>query len=340
LAGCAGADQPSARPSADASAAVGCAAGTANPDPLAEGWRATSVVSGPLTLAYIDQYAIQPRDAFAPVREGLRRILADPASDREERVFRRALERTPPDSYEAQQVPVRVAAGEQATLSVTAGQRSSVALIPAGRDGEGEGEGVGDPHYRVADGEPAVTLRACSSAATQFPVRLVVAGARCVELSVSSPGRVPERLRLPFGRGTCAASAQRETRGKRFLGHAPYLGMACPKANSIACDRVGLTVWLKRAATGVSASVNGRPLRLEAGGTGGRPPATHWEGFLQPAGMLRGALKITPDRLLGGDRYYWVGSHFKDAWVTIAIRRPDGSTDEASLPVPLAAGYG
>lgn len=298
------------------------------------------MVSGPLTLAYIEQYAIQPRDAFAPVREGLRRILADPASDREERVFQRAVERTPPGSYEAPQVPVRVAAGEQATLSVGGGQRSSVALIPAGRDGEGEGEGVGDPHYRVADGEPAVTLRACSSAATQFPVRVVVAGARCVELSVSSPGREPERLRLAFGRGTCAASAQRETRGKRFLGHAPYLGLACPKANSIACDRVGLTVWLERAATGVSASVNGRPLRLEAGGTGGRPPTTHWEGFLQPAGMLRGALKITPDRLLGGDRYSWMGSHFKDAWVTIAIRRPDGSTDEASLPVPLAAGYG
>jgi hypothetical protein len=301
---------------------------------LAPGWKATSVVSGPLTLAYIKQYASQPAGAFEPARQRLRRIIAGPATDRERRVARRTLEHTPRGSYAVGEALVRVAAGYEVTLSVAPGQRSSVALIYSRHARNQERRGAPGA-YRVADGAPAVTFRACPSADTDFLGGIVVAGARCVALTVTSPGRGPARLRLPFGKDSCDASKGLGARGQRFLRRGPYLGVSCPQANSIACDRVGLQVWLKRSAARVTATINGQPLMLHAGGLGGRGP-TYWEGYLQPAGMLGGPLKVTPDR----GRYFWQGRHPKDARVVIAIHRRNGSTDEASLSVALRAGWG
>jgi hypothetical protein len=43
----------------------------------------------------------------------------------------------------------------------------------------------------------------------------------------------------------------------------PYMGVACPTPNSIACDRVGLSVWLARPAI-VTATIAGEPLRLDS----------------------------------------------------------------------------
>lgn len=120
-----------------------------------------------------------------------------------------------------------------------------------------------------------------------------------------------------------------------MLLRAPYLGVSCRRANSIACDRVGLAVWLRKPATAVAARVDGRPLRLRRGrrGPGG---ATYWQGFLQPAGLLNGPLAVTPDR----GRFHWEGSHPKDAWVKLTVERPDGSQRSGSLTIPLRAGWG
>lgn len=126
-----------------------------------------------------------------------------------------------------------------------------------------------------------------------------------------------------------------ETRGQRFLRQGPYLGVACPVPNSIACDRVGLAVRLKRPAVRVTATVNGRSLHLRPGGLGGTGP-TSWEGYLQPAGLLSGRSKIRPDR----GRYFWEGRHPHDTQVALAIGRADGSTDRARLTVPLRPGWG
>jgi len=46
------------------------------------------------------------------------------------------------------------------------------------------------------------------------------------------------------------------------LGRDPYMGVACGIPNSIVCDRVGLTVWLRRPAVAVSATIAGQPLKL------------------------------------------------------------------------------
>jgi hypothetical protein len=119
------------------------------------------------------------------------------------------------------------------------------------------------------------------------------------------------------------------------LARTPYMGVACRRANSIACDRVGLAVWLTRAATSVTASIEGRRVTLHTGGFGGRGP-TYWEGYLQPAGLLGGALKVTPDR----GRYYWQGSHPKDARVVLTVRPRGGVTRRIALSVVLSPGWG
>ena len=119
---------------------------------------------------------------------------------------------------------------------------------------------------------------------------------------------------------------------QHLLSRAPEVGVACPQANSIACDRVGLAVWLRRPAAGVTATIDGRSLRLR------RPERRDgwYEGYLQPAGLLHGALRVTPDR----GRYYWQGSHPKDAQVRVTIRRDDGSVERATRVVALRAGWG
>jgi len=324
-----GASVPAPPPPA---ATVGCSEGGSNPNALAPGWQSTSVVSGPLTLAYIDQYASQHPSAFAPVRKQLRRVLTGSGSSAERDVARRTLKHTPLGSYAAQEALLRVAAGRQVTVMVDPDQRSSVALIYSRHARNQERPGA-QGAYRVADGDRGVTFRACPTADTDFLGGIVVAGAQCAELTVTSPGRRPAHLRVPFGDGTCAPATRIAAHGQRFLARAPYLGVACPRAKSIACDRVGLAVWLRRAAVQVTATVNGEPLRLREGGFGGRGPL-HWEGYRQPAGMLDGTLKVTPGQ------YFWQASHPKDAHVVISIHRADGTIDETALTVPLSAGWG
>jgi hypothetical protein len=124
------------------------------------------------------------------------------------------------------------------------------------------------------------------------------------------------------------------TRGdaQRPFSRRPSVGVACPKANSIACDRVGVAVWLRRAAARVTVTVNGEHLRL-------RPPRTRagwWEGYLQPAGLIDGALRVTPDR----GRFYWQGSHARSVNVAATITQRSGTIDRATTTVPLRAGWG
>src|SRR4051794_20473793 len=69
---------------------------------------------------------------------------------------------------------------------------------------------------------------------------------------------------------------------------APYIGVSCRTANSIRCDRVGLAVWLKENPAHLSASIEGRPVKLRLM----RGTESRWEGFLQPAGLLEGPLKV------------------------------------------------
>jgi hypothetical protein len=118
-----------------------------------------------------------------------------------------------------------------------------------------------------------------------------------------------------------------------------YMGVACHRANWFGCDRVGLAVWLRAPALAVSATVDDRPVRLDDARWSGPRRAGRrrmFAGFLQPAGLLRGPLRIRPS---DGTRY-WAGDPPVRAGVGLTIeRRPDHYV-RTSLVVGLAPGWG
>jgi len=82
------------------------------------------------------------------------------------------------------------------------------------------------------------------------------------------------------------------------LAEEPYMGVACPIPNSIGCDRVGLSIRLRTRAYSASATIDGRALTLDNSQWSDPPVRGKHEflgGFLQPAGLKNGPLKITTD---------------------------------------------
>ncbi|MDX6639090.1 MAG: hypothetical protein QOF12_101 [Solirubrobacteraceae bacterium] len=109
----------------------------------------------------------------------------------------------------------------------------------------------------------------------------------------------------------------------RLLSKTPYLGVACRAPNSVACDRVGLAVWLRQPAISVAARIDLRRMRLDDPRWSG--PIRHgtrrlFAGFLHPAGLLR-----------KGE---------VDAGVELTIRLGPRRFVRTSLVVPLAPGWG
>jgi hypothetical protein len=189
LAACTG-EKPAGRPAATTTAPA--APTTAAPGPagafvrtcrdsvygdLGNGWRARSVVVGPLALVVLQDAATQP------------------ASD-----FRRR-----DSSYQGLKALAVVEAGAIVTVTVPAAERRHLALLydPATwRE---------DNRYRIADGDTAVTFRSCPPAqtppgagGTQFNGGFLVAGPRCATLEVSTPAwKAPRRVTVSFGAGRC-----------------------------------------------------------------------------------------------------------------------------------------
>jgi hypothetical protein len=149
------------------------------------GWRAHSVIAGPLVFYYGDQFVEQPDSVFAPLagQDGY---------------------------YAGQKLLVLVRRGAVVTVVIPESIRSDAALLydPAAWNDRNA--------YRIEDGESAVTFKACKKgetapaggplmAMTQFNGSVVVAGARCVPLEVHVQGK--ERsiaAALPFCSGRCA----------------------------------------------------------------------------------------------------------------------------------------
>lgn len=122
------------------------------------------------------------------------------------------------------------------------------------------------------------------------------------------------------------------------------MGVSCPQPSSIRCDRVGLAVWLPRASTRVEASIAGRPVRMRRGrdwndarfGKRRYRRVAFYEGFLRPAGLLDGPLRVRPD----GGRYHWTGRHPVTARVRLTAHYRRGGPARRTLRVPLWAGWG
>jgi hypothetical protein len=113
-----------------------------------------------------------------------------------------------------------------------------------------------------------------------------------------------------------------------------YLGVRCPVANSLTCDRAGLAVWLRRPVRRLEATIDGRRFAL-------RPPQQRdgfWEGVMRNAGFLRpgAALHVVP----AGKRGHWEGLGAPRVVVRLTATAPDGATERADVVVDLRAGYG
>jgi hypothetical protein len=162
---------------------------------------------------------------------------------------------------------------------------------------------------------------------------LAVAAAGVVIAVLSSGGGSPAR------RGEVVPVA---VRPKRILVRQPSMAVACHRANSIACDRVGLAIWLRRPARAVSATIAGKPLTLDyqfCCFPQPHPPAIRRQfmGFLYRAG-LRGPGPLAVQVENGHNR--WTGVHPVDAAVRLTITYADGSQQTTALRVELNPGWG
>lgn len=138
-------------------------------------------------------------------------------------------------------------------------------------------------------------------------------------------------IRLPPGTISKAPAA--------LFSQAPYMGVACRVPNSIACERVGLAVWLKRPARSVVAWIGGRFVRLDWFGDERRiaPGRARraFDGYLQPAGIVSDMhVRPAPGTQL------WFGDQMPSPEVWLLIDYGRAPAVATHLPVWLQAGWG
>ena len=114
------------------------------------------------------------------------------------------------------------------------------------------------------------------------------------------------------------------------------MGVACPEGNDIRCDRVKIAVWVSEPARNVSARIGKMNFEMGALALGDEPLGTFWQGVLQPAGLLDGPLRLSPDTVNDGR---WFGEEAPIVDVRIEILAGDRTVVE-TVPVTLRPGYG
>jgi hypothetical protein len=148
---------------------------------------------------------------------------------------------------------------------------------------------------------------------------------------------------MPHDRSTPrppGAPAPVTVRPERVLERAPYLGINCPRTNSIACDRIGLAIFLRSAAADVRATIAGHSFDLtdDPRQVGPHHPGQPYMfiGVLHHAGLREGPLAV---RVENG-RSRWTGKHPVDATLRLLITLADRSQVTTSIRVPLQPGWG
>ena len=137
-----------------------------------------------------------------------------------------------------------------------------------------------------------------------------------------------------FGRGAVFVAAT------RLLSATPYLGVTCPPiGNSIACDRVGLAINLRRPAVAVTATVAGWFLPLTSRGdipaVRGRP-RTEFDGLLQPAGIVH-HLHVVPD---AGPNLWYGSTPQPHVQIRLLINYGHGKLVTTHTTIALSTGWG
>lgn len=123
------------------------------------------------------------------------------------------------------------------------------------------------------------------------------------------------------------------------------MGVACPRApNSIACDRIGIAVWVSVTPAHpihLVATIGARSIELHnrtdaAYCASKRHCQAFYTGYMTHAGLLDGALKVHPDQ----GRYHWYGRHPVTGTLRLRATYPDGKTAQTTRRAPLGAGWG
>lgn len=108
-----------------------------------------------------------------------------------------------------------------------------------------------------------------------------------------------------------------------------YSGVACRTPNRIACDRIGMAVWLRWGGFArVAATVGGRRIVLRRGRDG------LWSGYLAEAGLRDGPLRV-PAR-----EGRWIGFDPPTVRAVLDATRRDGRQATTVVTTPLRAGWG
>lgn len=168
-------------------------------------------------------------------------------------------------------------------------------------------------------------------------VAVLTAGAILIATTLSGPEARPPSsptAARAFGRGAVFAAAT------RLLSAAPYLGVSCPPTgNSIACDRVGLAINLRRRAVAVTATVAGWILPLTDRGdipaVRGRP-RTEFDGFLQPAGIVH-HLHVVPD---AGPNFWYGSTPQPQVQIRLVVNYGHGKLVTTHTTIALSTGWG
>ena len=158
---------------------------------------------------------------------------------------------------------------------------------------------------------------------------IVIAAALAAVIAVAATGDGGERPRDGSARGDRAERVHPHA----LLARTPFMGVSCRRPNSIACDRVGLAVWLRERADAVSAEIDGRRFRLDDPEWNGRPMS--FVGYLRPAGLRDGELRVP----IPADHTRWLGYGDVSARVRLWITG-GGRVRVTELDVPLRAGWG
>ncbi|HLM85367.1 MAG TPA: hypothetical protein VK272_04170 [Solirubrobacteraceae bacterium] len=149
-----------------------------------------------------------------------------------------------------------------------------------------------------------------------------------------SPAPNTRPAAVPHASGNPAAASS----GAAMLAEEPYMGVACPgQPNSIACNRVGLQVRLRHPALAVSATIGSSTFELH--GSPDRRQRTVFVGFLQPAGLFHGALKVHPAK---HDTWYGSSRQYPPVLAAIRLRATEhnGRIELSTVTVTLHAGWG
>jgi hypothetical protein len=192
--------------------------------------------------------------------------------------------------------------------------------------------GPGHPYAVIADGRTAVRFPVCPQRPHRFGGGIVFAGKGCALLHVQPAGQAQIPMLIPIGntlRG-CPSVSTTQHLNQTSL---PYLGVACPVGNSIACDRVGIGVRLDRPATLVTVQVAGRLVSLNPPT---EPPDDLWLGYLENAGLTHGPLDV---HLPPGETL-WFGEPSPNPGVRVTAFLADGTAATLSATDILRPGFG